>query len=286
MELENIRRWYAEEIRWNANLTDENIVKAFASVPRERFLGPGPWKFLPAALGTVYRETPTADAEHVYHNVLVALDASRGLNNGLPTWLAGIMQHGSPTVGDKVAHVGAGVGYYSAILAEIVGLAGHVLALEIDQELALRAKKNLEDRSNVTCLQGDGSRYQFDPNSLNLLFFNAGATHLQRSWITSLKDGGRLVVPLTFARDKAGQVLRVTRIKNRYRAEFVQEVYIYPFIGSRDDSHAEALHKAAETHGWKLDGEVRFDPENSDESEWITGETYWISKRTIDETEV
>ena len=33
-------------------------------------------------------------------------------------------------------HVGCGVGYYTAVLAEVVGPSGDVLGLEIDRELA------------------------------------------------------------------------------------------------------------------------------------------------------
>ena len=44
--LSNIRRRYAEEIRAVANLRSAALVEAFATVPRERFLGPGPWQIL------------------------------------------------------------------------------------------------------------------------------------------------------------------------------------------------------------------------------------------------
>jgi SAM-dependent methyltransferase len=45
--------------------------------------------------------------------------------------------------GDRVLHVGAGLGYYSAILAEIVGRSGEVTAIEIDAGLAEGARANL-----------------------------------------------------------------------------------------------------------------------------------------------
>jgi protein-L-isoaspartate O-methyltransferase len=33
------RRWYADEVRWNAKLQSERLATAFATVPREAFLG-------------------------------------------------------------------------------------------------------------------------------------------------------------------------------------------------------------------------------------------------------
>ncbi len=44
MNLNDIRQFYAEEIRAVSNIQTQAIVKAFANVPRESFLGPGPWQ--------------------------------------------------------------------------------------------------------------------------------------------------------------------------------------------------------------------------------------------------
>jgi hypothetical protein len=84
--LDALRKFYAEEIAAVSNVTARGLIDAFARVPAERFLGPGPWKI---AVGfepdKPYRTTPDADPSHVYHNVVVALDAARQLNNGQPT---------------------------------------------------------------------------------------------------------------------------------------------------------------------------------------------------------
>ena len=43
MSLEDCRAFYAQEIRFAANVTTPGLVEAFARVPRENFLGPPPW---------------------------------------------------------------------------------------------------------------------------------------------------------------------------------------------------------------------------------------------------
>ncbi|HTN73046.1 MAG TPA: hypothetical protein VMO00_18340 [Methylomirabilota bacterium] len=49
-DIDVARAYYAEELRAVANLQSEALVRAFAKVPREHFLGPGPWQILsPAA---------------------------------------------------------------------------------------------------------------------------------------------------------------------------------------------------------------------------------------------
>ena len=47
-------------------------------------------------------------------------------------WLAAA----DPKPGDHVVHIGIGTGYYTAILAELVGPTGRVTAIEYDASLA------------------------------------------------------------------------------------------------------------------------------------------------------
>lgn len=118
-DLRAMRRWYAEDIRWSAGLSSERLIEAFASVPRERFVGRGPWQILgPNHLGRGYVRTGDANPRHLYHDILVAIDPRRGLNNGQPSFLAGLIDQLNLKDGETVCHIGCGTGYYSAILAE------------------------------------------------------------------------------------------------------------------------------------------------------------------------
>ena len=68
------RRSYAEELRLTAQVRSPAVIAAFATVPRERFVGPGSW----------------------------LLAAAR----------------------NRASHLGCGTGYYTAIIAELVGPTG------------------------------------------------------------------------------------------------------------------------------------------------------------------
>jgi protein-L-isoaspartate(D-aspartate) O-methyltransferase len=46
IDLSATRRAYAEEVRATANLRSDALVAALARVPREHFLGPGPWQIV------------------------------------------------------------------------------------------------------------------------------------------------------------------------------------------------------------------------------------------------
>lgn len=93
--------------------------------------------------GPDYWTTDDADPSRLCHDVLVAIDERRRLNNGQPSLWAALFDQLGLANGDRVIHVGSGPGYYSAILAELVGPSGNVTAIEIDSTLAERARANL-----------------------------------------------------------------------------------------------------------------------------------------------
>jgi protein-L-isoaspartate(D-aspartate) O-methyltransferase len=86
-DLNLARQFYAEELRAVSDLQSEALVRAFAKVPREHFLGPGPWQVRSPGIEGYYA-TKDADPRRLYHNILVAIDATRDLNNGHPGLLA------------------------------------------------------------------------------------------------------------------------------------------------------------------------------------------------------
>ena len=150
--LTRLRRAYAEEIAGLARLTYAPAIEALAAVPRERFLGPGPWRTGMASDAM----TPDADPAHVYKNVLVSLVPEKRLNNGEPSYWAFAFDAIRPVAGERAIHVGAGTGYYTALLAEMVGPRGSVTAIEYEPDLAEKARANLAPWLNVEVLAGDG----------------------------------------------------------------------------------------------------------------------------------
>src|SRR5258708_33463740 len=67
--------------------------EAFAAVPRERFLGPGRWRWLPDRFPGAAFITPDDDPAWLYHDALVTIDTERALNNGLPSLWARSFDH-------------------------------------------------------------------------------------------------------------------------------------------------------------------------------------------------
>ena len=236
-QVEIARRWFAEELRHTARVQSPAVVSAFATVPREQFSGPGPWRLLSPIRTADYWTTESVSPEHLYHDVLVAIDETRRLNNGQPSLWASLFDQLGLSRGEHVVHIGTGAGYYSAILAEIVGPAGRVTAIEIDPILAARAKENLAAAwPQTTVIAADGFLFQPD-RPADAIVVNAGVTHFSAVWLDALAaENGRLLVPLTDA-ERWGCFLMITRQAGdprRYAARFAGRVGMIPCVGGRD----------------------------------------------------
>jgi protein-L-isoaspartate(D-aspartate) O-methyltransferase len=154
-------------------------------------------------------------------------------------------------VGERVLQVGAGTGYYTAILAELVGKSGHVRAIEFDKRLAAIAAKNLKRLPQVELVHGDASIC--DPgHDLDLIVAFAGGTHPPSLWLERLAPGGRLLMPLV-GPDRYGFMLRaVRRGRRRFEAKALSRVGFCLAKGFRAKGEARKLKRAMDRLKGKL----------------------------------
>jgi protein-L-isoaspartate(D-aspartate) O-methyltransferase len=284
LSLAQYRAFYAEELRVVANLTSRALVGALARVERERFMGPAPWPFAslvsPAKDGG-YRTTE--DARDLYHDVFVALKRERFLNNGLPSTLAGCIGRLDLAAGQRVFHVGCGSGYYTAIMAEVVGPEGSVVAVEVDPELAALAAENLKGYPQVQVVHGDGATVSAPAS--DAVMINAGVTHPQPGWMECLAEGGRMLLPLCVGiPENPGKVLAV-QIK-RKRAGFAADPHsifgLYSSPSLRDPARQALLH--AGLHSKRMVGlkSVRLEEHAQEESCIAHAEGFCLSVTEVE----
>jgi protein-L-isoaspartate(D-aspartate) O-methyltransferase len=253
-ELDIIRRAYAKRVTFAAGVTDRRVEAAFAAVPREAFLGPGPWqvvRFFSFSGTRGYVPTPSANPVYIYDDLVVAILPERNLNNGQPSLHAWLMASAAPQAGDHIVHIGTGSGYYTAILAHLAGRRGKVTAIEYDPELAALTARNLRNWPNATVINGDGTTIDFAP--ADVIYVNAGATQPLAHWLDRLTDGGRLILPVTAAGFpmgdvRHGAVFRIKRNGDDYPTRRISAVAIFPCAGGRDAEEEAAL-AAAFTKG-------------------------------------
>jgi protein-L-isoaspartate(D-aspartate) O-methyltransferase len=270
------------------------LIRAFAETPREHYLGPPPWKLLTPK---GYRSPHKSHPRDLYDDVLVGVIPERFLNNGQPSGLAIWFDALNLKRNERVVHIGCGTGYYTAILANIVGPGGHVLAFEIDPELAPRAASNLAHLRQVEVIHGDGSA--LDPGPADAIFVNAGANYPVPVWLDAVPVKGRLMFPLIstlnmrhpalvpwrargcpprfFSFGWGGMMLLVIRETSHLRVQVISSVGIFPCIGAitreADDRAARSLQRT----DYDSITSLRRDSHAQDNSCWLHGEGFCFS---------
>jgi protein-L-isoaspartate(D-aspartate) O-methyltransferase len=224
-----------------------------------------------------YWTTEDADPRHVYHDVLIALDEARGINNGQPSLWALLFDELDIGANDAVLHLGCGTGYYTAIAAQLTGPASKITAVEIDADLAERARVALKPWPQVTVSNVDGARAKFD--AVDVIIASAGATHPLSSWLDALNPCGRLMFPMTTTREGPGAMLLVVRQGDEaFAARFIHRVGFIPFQGARNQGASQRL-AAALRRDWGAGvRSLRRDQHPKTETCWLHAKNWCLSR--------
>jgi protein-L-isoaspartate(D-aspartate) O-methyltransferase len=273
------RRFYAEELRFTTRMRSPGVQAAFATVPRERFVGNGPWRVKSLWDMADYWTTEDADPGNVYHDILIALDEKLGLNNGQPSLWAFLFDRLGVAAGEHVLHLGCGTGYYTAILAELAGAEGSVTAIEIEPSMAQRARPALAPWPQIALRHGDGASGPFSP--ADVIVASAGATHPLPIWIEALKPGGRLLFPITVTRGPGGMLLVRRHGGGEFSAQFLCAAAFYEFSGARDADVSGRLEQALTRDRGAGVKSLRRDSHSEEDTCWLHGDGWCLSRREV-----
>ncbi len=152
-------------------ITDERVLAAMASVPRESFL-------------------PERLRAYAYEDG--ALPIGHGQTISQPFVVATICQLLGLAGEERVLDVGTGSGYQAAVLGE---LAAEVVTIERIPELAEAARDALAGYPNVEVRVGDGSLGVPERAPYDAIAVAAAAPTVPPALYAQLAQGGRLVVP-------------------------------------------------------------------------------------------
>ncbi|MEM9228869.1 MAG: methyltransferase domain-containing protein [Pseudomonadota bacterium] len=265
--------YFADQLRVMAALDDtaatDRVLDAFQKVPREAFTGPGPWKLRSSLvdLSLPPQQTPNADPRWLYHCVLVVLDEEKGINIGDPALWVRLLTQADIAPGSRILQVGAGVGYYTAILSVLAGAKGKVTAYEVEAALAERAASNLTDWGNIEVRHGNAATDLNDTEVFDFVVSFAGVTHVPTAWATRLAPNARLLLPLTGA-NWWGAMILAQQSDQGFDAVTLGRCGFYPCDGARSDALAAQVtslfSKPAHLNGWRFrmrhdSGDIRFE---------------------------
>jgi len=169
-------------------ITDQRVLAAMARVPRDEFVAE-------EYRGQAYEDHP--------------LPIGEGQTISQPYIVALMLQLLELRPGDQVLEVGAGSGYATALLAEIVSA---VVSIERHARLADAARTQFErlGLKNVRLVAGDGSRGFPELAPYDAILVSAAAPELPRALLAQLVEGGRMIIPVGSGDAQQLQLIRIS----------------------------------------------------------------------------
>ncbi len=194
------------QIRPN-KVTDERLIAALETVPRELFVPP-------ALRGVAYVDDD------------IPISGGRSLIE--PAVLARLLQAARVGPGDVALDIGCGTGYSAAVLAR---LAGTVVALESDRALAARAAELFRELAidNVVLLDGPLAAGSARHAPFQVILLDGGVDALPPALVDQLAEGGRLVAVVGGGRP--GRATLMTRTGGLVSSRTIFDAAVDPLPG-------------------------------------------------------
>ncbi len=191
-----------------------DVEVAFRTVPRHLFL-----PYLP--LQEVYQDKAI---------ITKLVDGRFVSSSSQPTMMAIMLEQLDLHKGQRVLEIGAGTGYNAALMAHIVGENGHVVTIDIDEDLVENARKNLVaagfERVQVVCADGGLGFPDGAPYDRIILTVNAG--DITPAWHEQLAPEGRILLPLSVRGPQISVAFK--RVEHHFESVSVQPC---GFVGLR-----------------------------------------------------
>ena len=162
------------------------VAEAFLDVPREVFVPEWVGRL---GLAKIYEPQAVLVTQTDQHGRATS-------SSSAPAIMAPMLQALSVEPGHRVLEIGAGTGYNAALLQCLVGPKGSVTSVELDPELASRAKHALaEIGSRATVVSGDGHLGYARRAPYDRIIATAASPTVPPAWFDQLADGGLLEFP-------------------------------------------------------------------------------------------
>ena len=199
-----------EYLKEKGYLNDPKVIEAFLHVDRKFFV-------------------PEKYKDLAYEDIVIPI--KEGVTISQPCVLAVMIEALDVKPGMKVLEIGTGSGYSTAILSYLVGPAGKVISVEIDEEAYNYAKEKIEalGLKNVKLVLGDGSLGYPQEAPYDRIIIHASIHEIPPTLIWQLKEKGIIVAPIGTS---WGQTLyRIVKHKEKLEKIPLLDVIFVPLKG-------------------------------------------------------
>jgi protein-L-isoaspartate(D-aspartate) O-methyltransferase len=179
---DRLRRRLVDDLRESGFLRGERVAAAFDAVPRHLFL-------------------PGQPLDDVYTNRAFVTKSAAGIglsSSSQPSIMAVMLEQLELEPGQRVLEIGAGTGYNAALIAHLVGQAGRVTTVDIDEDTADAAREHLRAAGDdgVEVVTADGGFGHPGGAPYDRIVVTASCWQVPQPWVDQLAESGLLVLPL------------------------------------------------------------------------------------------
>ncbi|KOX17116.1 ubiquinone biosynthesis methyltransferase UbiE [Nocardiopsis sp. NRRL B-16309] len=192
--INHARQALADQLRDGDHIQSPAVEAAFREVPRHVFV-------------------PNASLEDAYADKVVSIkddEDGRSLScASQPRIVAMMLEQAQIEPGMRVLELGTGTGYNAALMAHVVGPDGHVVTIDVDQDLTDNAAAHLTAAGvgNVEVVLGDGALGHETGAPYDRIIATVGSHRIPAAWARQLAPQGRLVAPVRIAGDVSRSIV-------------------------------------------------------------------------------
>ncbi len=211
--LEEKRKQLVHYLKDIQSIETKEVEKAFLKIKRELFL-------------------PKEMADMAYADEALPIGFDQTISQ--PTTIAIMLEMLKVKEGMKAGEIGAGCGYASSLLSQLVGDTGKVISVEVIKELAEKGKKNIEKHEikNVEIIQGEGVKTLQEKAPFDRILISAACPFIPKELFDSLNEGGKIVAPVG---DRNSQTMQcMTKIKGKpVKEEYLKTYFVFVPLGGK-----------------------------------------------------
>jgi len=216
-----LRTRLVDELQRTGALSSASARAAFLAVPRELFV---PELAEAEGLAAVYRNA-----------IVVTKSDARGVplsSSSEPQVMAAMLERLELSQGMRVLEIGAGSGYNAALLKTLVGRAGRVTTIDIDRQLARKARQALRAGGfAVRVVRADGSLGYPNGAPFDRIVVTASSARIPVEWRDQLAEGGLLELPLRMTASGVQAIATFRRVGSRLESVAVVPGRFMPLRG-------------------------------------------------------